>query len=365
MHLKGDKMDILISFDTTGSQYPCLATIRQKVTQFIDAALSVDKDTRIAIITHGDYEDTVPFTNIDFTSDKDALIQFIKTAPQTNGYDSDEMYEEVFYRASLMNWQSEKRIMIFFADANPHPTGYKPRSTEFIYAKNWRETAKYVRDMGITMYPIQCLPHRQGAFYTELARMFGVPYLTLNQFSDAEQTILSIMHHSTDTLEQYTEGLVLNRNMRDLVARLQGKVTEEYTHSKITDTSKTYGSKSRLSSDLELERVHPARFQILVVDRNQDIKSFVLDTGATFKIGKGFYQLSKREEVQERKEIVLVDDDGNMWSGSKAREMLKLPFGSRGNLTPYDVPEGYTAYIQSTSNNRKLVKDTKFLYEAL
>ena len=362
-------MDILISFDCTGSMMPCIHSVKQRVEQFVTSAMLTSPDTRMSIITHGDYEDSVPFTNIDFTSDKDALIQFIKTAPQTNGYDSDEMYEEVFYQAALMNWQSEKRIMIFFADANPHPANHrvlvKFNSLDVTYAKNWRETAKYVRDMGITMYPIQCLPHRQGAFYTELARMFGVPYLTLNQFSDAEQTILSIMHHSTDTLEQYTEGLVINRNMRELVARLQGKVTEEYTHSKITDTSKTYGSKSRLSFDLELERVHPARFQILTVDRNQDIKSFVLDTGATFKIGKGFYQLSKREEVQERKEIVLVDDDGNMWSGSKAREMLNLPFGSRGNLTPYDVPKGYTAYIQSTSNNRKLMKDTKFLYEAL
>lgn len=53
--------------------------------------------------------------------------------------------------------------------------------------------------------------------------------------------------------------------------------------------------------------VPPGRFQRLRVDDNCAIKEFVVNTGIVFKVGKGFYELTKSEEVGVKKEIVLEE----------------------------------------------------------
>ena len=103
---------------------------------------------------------------------------------------------------------------------------------------------------------------------------------------------------------------------------------------------------------------------MLHVDITTPINDFVRATGAVFKIGRGFYELTKPELVQERKEVVLRDKTGDMFSGEKARTMIGLPFGVRGRIRPMKKDFGYDVFIQSTSANRKLLAGTRFLYEA-
>ena len=85
--------------------------------------------------------------------------------------------------------------------------------------------------------------------------------------------------------------------------------------------------------------------------------------GATFKVGRGFYQWTKNEEVQKRKEIVLQDRaTGEFFSGDRARQLAGLPIGARTMARP-PAMERWVAYVQSTSANRKLMGGTTFLYE--
>lgn len=53
---------------------------------------------------------------------------------------------------------------------------------------------------------------------------------------------------------------------------------------------------------------------------------------------------------------------GDMFSGAQAREIIGLPFGSRGRLKPTLLDE-WMVFFQSTSYNRKLIGGTRFLYE--
>lgn len=46
--------------------------------------------------------------------------------------------------------------------------------------------------------------------------------------------------------------------------------------------------------------VPPGRFQRLDVDADVSIKDFVTSTGAVFKAGRGFYELSKPEDVSDK-----------------------------------------------------------------
>ena len=51
-----------------------------------------------------------------------------------------------------------------------------------------------------------------------------------------------------------------------------------------------------------------------------------------------------------------------MYTGGEARNFIGLPFGERGKIKPKLFDE-YEVFIQSTSSNRKLMPETKFLYE--
>jgi hypothetical protein len=112
-----------------------------------------------------------------------------------------------------------------------------------------------------------------------------------------------------------------------------------------------------------LDAVPPGRFQVLDVDKEQDIKTFVQDNGLLFKTGRGFYEFTKTENVQSYKEVVLMRrGSGDMFSGAKARELAGLPEGHDARLGPSSLSE-FRVFVQSTSSNRKLKSGTGFLYE--
>jgi hypothetical protein len=113
----------------------------------------------------------------------------------------------------------------------------------------------------------------------------------------------------------------------------------------------------------DLRAVAPGRFQFLDVDENIPIKDFVTENGLKFKPGRGFYEFTKTETIQGRKEIVLMDrKTGDLFSGDGARDMLGLPPGETVRIRPANL-EKYVVFVQSTSNNRKLMGGSRFLYE--
>ena len=101
------------------------------------------------------------------------------------------------------------------------------------------------------------------------------------------------------------------------------------------------------------------------VDADSDIKSFVVGQGITFAKGRGFYQLTKPEVISKKKEIILQKKDtGELFEGLAARRMLHLvDYDETKKYKCNDYPSEYLVFIQSTSVNRKLLADTKFLYE--
>ena len=91
------------------------------------------------------------------------------------------------------------------------------------------------------------------------------------------------------------------------------------------------------------------------------IRDFVEAQGVTFSKGCAFYQLSKTEEVQDYKQIVIRDKQkGAVYSGFAARDMLGLPQSGTCKLAPGQHGQ-YEIFIQSTSVNRKLVENTNVL----
>lgn len=355
-------VEVIFSFDTTGSMYPCLGQVRKNIDNALAPLFKEMPGLKIGLCAHGDYCDanrTYVTKWLGLTNDLYELTKFVNNTPATGGGDFDECYELVLREARSQAWSPDaKKILVVIGDAPPHETNY-PQNTLRI---NWREEYRVLAEMGVTVYSVHCLPRPQYShFYKEIASGTGGYYLTLDQFADVVELIKAVVYRqeSVERLQVYEKELTDNKKM----TRAMDKTFSILTGRPIADVyAKPYTAVID-SVVTELEPVPAGRFQVLEVEKNQDIRSFVQDHDLIFKTGRGFYEFTKREEVQERKEVVLVDRaTGDMFSGDQARNIIGLPKGRRGNISP-DKMGKYQVFIQSTSYNRKLIAGTKFLYE--
>jgi hypothetical protein len=108
-----------------------------------------------------------------------------------------------------------------------------------------------------------------------------------------------------------------------------------------------------------LEALNYGQFRLYDVDRKVRIDEFIESvTGRAYKLGEGYYQLSKPEIIQPQKKVAILSKRG-VFTGDAARELLGLP-DEHVKVGPNHNPD-YTIFIQSTSNNRNLMPDTKLL----
>jgi hypothetical protein len=104
------------------------------------------------------------------------------------------------------------------------------------------------------------------------------------------------------------------------------------------------------------------KFRRLAVTKDTPIADFVQAQGLPFSISKGFYELTKSEEIQAHKELALVNQKtGETYGGLEAKQLLGLPTDKTFKVKPGDHA-GYKLFVQSTSANRKLIAGTEFLY---
>ncbi|MER7755007.1 vWA domain-containing protein [Kitasatospora sp. NPDC097643] len=115
-----------------------------------------------------------------------------------------------------------------------------------------------------------------------------------------------------------------------------------------------------------LDALDTGKYILVPVDQALPIREFVTSSGHPYTTGCAFYELSKREKIQGRKQLAVAEKDpatgrltGRVFSGPAARQLLGLP-ASEVTVKPGDNPS-YTVFVQSTSVNRKLVPGTKLL----
>jgi len=80
------KVEIVFSFDTTGSMASCLGKVREKVSETVTRLIQDIKDIRIGIIAHGDYCDDVSkyaIKKIDLTNNVKEICDFVNTVEAT------------------------------------------------------------------------------------------------------------------------------------------------------------------------------------------------------------------------------------------------------------------------------------------
>jgi len=350
---RNENIEVVFSFDTTGSMYPCLTQVRRTLKENVERLFREIPNIRIGVIAHGDYCDarsSYVTKHFDLSSNVRDICRFVDSVGDTGGGDSPECYELVLYEArTQMSWTSGKaKVLALIGDDVPHGPEYRENTKKI----DWRNELGLLLEAGINVYGVQALNRRHATnFYEEIARKTGGFHLNLDQFSHVTDMVMAICYRQagTEQLQNFEQELIRERRMNRSMDRMFSTLLNR--------------APSRTFASTDLTAVPPSRFQVMEVDRDIDIKGFVQRNGLRFKVGRGFYEFTKSVKVQDHKEVVLMDrNTGDMFTGKRARELLGLPDFGTVTIRPSSM-EHYVPFIQSTSSNRKLLGGTRFLYE--
>ncbi len=354
--MSANAIDVVISFDTTGSMYPCLTQLRRHADAAVRRLFKEIPGLRVGVMAHGDYSDARTqylLQKVDLTDDQAAVLKFIKTVKPTFGGDAPEAYEYALHVGRSLKWRASRaKVFVLIGDDVPHGPKYPGNKLHL----DWKDELDQLTAAGVKVYGVHAMPGIRAhskKFYEEVGRRTGGYYLTLDQFGHITDMIQAIAfkQHGDEYLTAYeaevTKARRMNGSLRRVFNTMLGRAAK----------------KAAPAVKGKLEAVPAGRFQVLDVDRAEDIRTFVQGEGASFNPGRGFYQLTKPELVQETKEVVLMDkESGDFYSGDKARGLIGLRPGERDTVKPVSL-DRYDVFIQSTSFNRKLVAGTKLLYE--
>ncbi len=358
-------IDCVFIFDTTGSMSPCIHQVRRNIKEICLYLYEQIPNLRIGILSHGDWGDGPDvISTLELTSvrNHEKLEKWIDKNPDTHGFDSPECYEYALHIARKdFDWNADIKFGVMIGDDVPHSVeDYRYRGRYDAY-KNafggespcaYWQLDSFVSEIG-PLFPIQALGHRFDGndFWQKMSdKQDNVPKLDLEQFSDIHQILMAVCMQQAGKLQEYENSIVsLPRMSHNVISSIDSLAGRKKRTRKITRHSE--------------HAVMPSRFQAFGVRVNTPIMKFVQDNRLRFNTGRGFYEFTTRVKVQDYKEVIVRDNDtGDMFSGDKAREILGIPVGETCHVKPV-ISGRYTGFIQSTSNNRKLLANTEFLYE--
>ena len=378
--------DLVISFDTTGSMYPCLSEVKRHIATMVPKLFRDMPGLRLGIIAHGDYCDgDKVIQTLDFTNDQNAIISFVQNAPSTGGGDYPECYELVLRTVKTFTWRAEAKMksLVMIGDAPPHETNENPQKI------NWREEAESLANRNIQVFSVQCLNrgNREAyAFYSQVARMTNGYHMFLDQFSYITDMLQAICfkQHDQQQLLRFEEDIQrasggMNDTLRRMFDTMLGKKSRDEVEAEMNPDrfheryrpvhaprarASTEAAAPSLEKEGELRPCHPSKFQVFNVDEDTNIKVFCEKMGIRFAKGAGYYEFTKAEIIQPSKLIVLMEKStGTLYEGDVAREIAGIKKNEERNKIKPTSLEKYRVFIQSTSQARKLISGQGFLYE--
>ena len=414
--MSSNRYDVAFQIDFTASMKPVMVQVQNKIKSVVKELFEKIPGVRISIGAFQDYNDDFLYKVQDFTVEQDSLIDFVenvRTIPgeegppgwSSRGEGKEEAYEYVLHKAQELNWYSDSvRSLVIIGDAPPHSKEINPHKLD------WKEEVSKLKTKGVNIYSIQAMNWGENKKIKDFFRHMAVEtngyHLYIDQFAYIIEmmTAICFKQMGAERLETYQNELRVKNNgmttsMRQMFDVLLGKATVEEideenhqlygTSSSAAPTTSSSsagagaGSSSRVSSSsgsrkkkidytqvdqsqLVIKPSHPARFQVLNVTDDMDIKAFADANGVPFVKGKFFYQFNKPELIQNGKEIILREKTtGHFYEGLGARKMLNLiEYDDSKKIKPTDFPQ-YDVFIQSTSANRKMTKDALALYDAM
>ncbi|XP_060578149.1 uncharacterized protein LOC132735233 [Ruditapes philippinarum] len=197
MALPNGPMEIVFSFDTTGSMYECIEEVRGRVSDMIQRLQADIPGIKIAIFAHGDYCDkgTAYVTKfIDFTDDVAKAVDFVKNAKNTwGGGDGGECYELVMHEVrTKLSWTpGSQRALVLIGDDGPHGPSFRQNKLKL----DWRKEADSLASIGVRIYSVQCDDYEPADyFYAGIAQRTDGQHLRLKDFKNLFDFLMTVCY---------------------------------------------------------------------------------------------------------------------------------------------------------------------------
>eukprot|EP00918_Siedleckia_nematoides_P075598 GHVU01165490.1.p1 GENE.GHVU01165490.1~~GHVU01165490.1.p1 ORF type:complete len:495 (+),score=68.54 GHVU01165490.1:193-1677(+) len=223
---EGRNVEVVFSFDTTGSMYSCLTQVRTKLRETIDRLLRDIPNIRIGIIAQGDYCDYGNYVVKikDLTNNVDELVKFVDDVPQTGGGDSPEAYEWVLHMTRNMDWSEDSaKALVVIGDDVPHVRSYTDQHI------NWHDELDMLVALGIKVYGVQAHGSQTSAdFYKELADRSGGAYIQFSNFSIIQDMFFAVCYNESapEQFEAFSEELEGEGRMTEEVKAVIDQIQE-------------------------------------------------------------------------------------------------------------------------------------------
>ncbi len=169
----------------------------------------------------------------------------------------------------------------------------------------------------------------------------GIPEANFRQWDGSEQGLVETAKATTTALDTYVQ------QRRTGVTRSSGFYADL---SQVTPAGVRANTK----------QVFPR--EVRTVTRHMSGRAIADFYGSKFQQGSHYYQLVKPEYLQEDKDLVVfIKDKGEYRQGSRAvRSLMGLPETGKIRVYPGKLDQ-YDLFVQSTSNNRKVVEGQQML----
>ncbi|KAH3864088.1 uncharacterized protein LOC127866744 [Dreissena polymorpha] len=239
MALPNGNMEIVFSFDTTGSMSSCLAEVRGRVSDMVQRLQTDIPGIKVGLFAHGDYCDahTSYVTKfVDLTNDLPKLVDFAKTVGSTGGGDSDECYELVLHEVrTKLSWTpGTQRALVMIGDCNPHEPSYKQNTLKL----DWRKEADALGKMGVRIYAVQCGSYSTSdKFYSDIARRTDGQHLKLSDFTNVFDMLMTVCYREKgdDLFHAYEKEVrergAIHKDMDTMFVNLRDKAPASWTAS--------------------------------------------------------------------------------------------------------------------------------------
>eukprot|EP01103_Thecamoeba_quadrilineata_P014439 TRINITY_DN4314_c0_g1_i1.p1 TRINITY_DN4314_c0_g1~~TRINITY_DN4314_c0_g1_i1.p1 ORF type:complete len:522 (-),score=141.43 TRINITY_DN4314_c0_g1_i1:1196-2629(-) len=162
-------LQVVFSFDTTGSVYPCLNEVRKNLAHHVSSLLDHLPNIRIGIISMADYtndksKNVIEF--LDFSNDPQEISQWIDQVQITDGEGGSAKAYELALRTAVekFEWSARKRALVIIGDSCPHPPSYTDLDIW------WRDELVKLISKDVKVYAVQVNDHPTSTpFYKTLA----------------------------------------------------------------------------------------------------------------------------------------------------------------------------------------------------
>ena len=154
--LPNGDMEIVFSFDTTGSMNICLQRVRDSLQEIMERLFADIPGLKVSLFAHGDYCDaksSYVTKYIDFTNNVQELCKFVRETGSTGGGDADECYELVLHQVrTQLNWTpGSQRALVLIGDAEPHGVDYPQNKLKI----DWKKEVSALRDIMVGSFLLQ------------------------------------------------------------------------------------------------------------------------------------------------------------------------------------------------------------------